>query len=98
MPILYVCLFNPNVLIVDAQGTQQKADFKSRVLKQRDNIQLYGRKLIALPDELNLSYRDQREYTIACIYTGAEVKEAEAQKFLEKAEGLVLNSINEDIE
>lgn len=43
--------------------------------------------------ELSLSYRDQKNYAVVCISSVYDIKEAEAQKFLERAEELILDNL-----
>ena len=41
-----------------------------------------------------MTYRDQKTYTIVCIANSYDIKELEAQKYLEKAEDLVLEHLS----
>jgi hypothetical protein len=47
-----------------------------------------------LDSELSLTYRDQKTYALACIANSYDIKELEAQKFLEKVEELILEHLN----
>ena len=91
MPILYVCMINPlKTVIVEALGSKTTGDFRQKVVDYHDKFERFGKKFIALSAELHLSYRDQSQYTFACISTAYDIKELEAQKFLEKVDEVVV--------
>ena len=51
----------------------------------------FSRNNFSLSAEQSLSYRHQRKYALICISDTYDIKEAEAQKFLEAIEGEIVN-------
>lgn len=79
MPILYICMINQKRTVVcQGLGTRLVGNFKDQVLSKYEKFDRFGRKCHALDSELNLSYRDQKSYAVACISNGYDIKELEA--------------------
>ena len=79
MPILYACMINlRRTILVEALGTRTQSDFKSQVLKYHQQFDRFGKKYVNLNNELNLSYRDNKEYAMVCIANAEDIKELEA--------------------
>ncbi len=53
---------------------------------------------MAIDSERTLTYLDMRDYSLATIHSSYEVKEMEAQRFLETLDEKVKNFMPEDIE
>lgn len=95
MPILYVCLINSKRCVVtEGLGTKKVGNYKEQVLNCYDKFDQFGRKNFNLDSELSLSYRDQKQFAVVCISTYYDIKEAEAQKFLERAEEIMTGMLS----
>ena len=95
MPILFVCMINEkSVFVTDAMGTKTTGDFKQQVQKRQSQFVTYAKRQIPIDSEINLAYRDSKTYTVVCISTGYDIKEIEAQTFLEKAEELIMKHLD----
>ena len=79
MPILYACMINlRRTILAEALGTKTESGFKSQVLKYHQQFDRFGKKYVNVNDELNLSYRDNKDYAVVCIANSYDIKEMEA--------------------
>ena len=87
MPILYACLINERRCVVtEAFGTSKVGPYQRTSLDYFDEMKEFGRHNFSLSAEQSLSYRHQRKFAFICISDTYDIKEAEAQKFLEALE------------
>ena len=100
MPILYVSMINERrCVLTEAYGTQQRGDFKAQALKHYSKFTQWGLKTIKLSQAYNLAYRDRKDFAIVTISNVEDVKDIECQRFMEKAEEIITNILNNrDIE
>ena len=68
-------------------------NFKQEVLKYIDQFVVFGKKYVNLDSERNLSYRNEKTYSVVCISEAYDIKEMEAQKFLEKVDMKVCETL-----
>ena len=86
-------------IVSEGLGTKKVGNYKDQVLNFYDKFDQFGRKQFTLDSEISLSYRDQKQYAVVCISTYYDIKEAEAQKFLERAEEIMTSMLSgNDIE
>ena len=45
---------------------------------------------MAIDSERTMTYRDQKEYSMSCVHSSYEIREMEAQRYLEALEEMVL--------
>ena len=99
MPILFVGVLNQKgVFVTDVFGTTKTGDFKSHILKHQSQFITFGKRQIPIDSEININYRDEKTYTCVCIANSYDIKELEAQTFLEKVEEMMLSYLEGDIE
>ena len=72
-------------------------NFKQEVLKYLDEFAVFGKKYVNLDSERNLSYRNEKTYSVVCISEAYDIKEMEAQTFLEKVDAKVCDTLKPDI-
>lgn len=90
MPIHYACLINrQKIMILQCQGTKTIADYADIVLNYQPQFIQWAKKVINLDAERNLTYQDKNSYSICCISTAYDVKDAEAHAFLMQFDGQI---------
>lgn len=68
-------------------GTKTISDFADIVFNHQYQFIQWAKKVINLDAERNLSYQDKNTYTVCCISTAYDVKDAEAHAFLAQFDG-----------
>ena len=79
MPILYVVvLASDKSVITQCLGSKTTGNFLQQVLKFKDDFKTWGKQKLVLDSELNLHYRDLKDYCIACICSAYDITDLEA--------------------
>ena len=68
-------------------------NFKQEVLRYLDEFVPFGKKYVNLDSERNLTYRNEKTYSVVCISEAYDIKEMEAQTFLEKVDAKVCDTL-----